>query len=670
MHRASLFLALLGFTASIVQAATFTVTTTADSGGGSLRQAILDANAASGNDTITFAITGTITLASALPAIADNTTITGPGANLLTTSGNNSVQVFIVNAGTTSTISGLTIANGLATGYANGAGIANSGRLTILDCSFVNNQNLFGWGGAVFNSGRLTIINSTFSGNQVTGENGADPFLGDGGASAGGGGAGLGGGLFTIAGSAIISGCSFAGNSATGGNGGGYTGTFGTGRGGGIYGGQPGTIFNYNGQGGGYGGGGGGGAYGSGNGGAGGFGGGGGGASECGVGGLGGLGGGAGGGMAFNGTCYNGGGGGGTGLGGAIFVDSGKVRIVNCSFAGNGVAGGIGGYGVATGHGISGSGIGPDFYNRAGTISPTLSATTLGGGTVTVDPADAPYLNNSLATITATPLAGWTFLYWLGDASGTNPVITIQVTRDKCVQAVFGTPLTIPTLFVVDEHSYNGLILVDEHADFYPYGTVVKLTGLPPPNTYLASWSGSAIGGNNPLSFVVIDANPNVSCYFGLIQNDRDEALTVTENGRGHVDINPMANPYVIHQVVTLTAIPDAGQDFLGWSGGATGTQNPLVITLAPIPSGIVIGANFSKRPSLRVGTCMEGLVEDGFRLTLNGEFGAKYSIEASSNLLDWVSVGTVTNTYGTAQFTDGAATNLWQRFYRASEGP
>src|SRR6266568_4643161 len=155
MHRASLFLALLGFTASIVQAATFTVTTTADSGGGSLRQAILDANAASGNDTITFAITGTITLASALPAIADNTTITGPGANLLTTSGNNSVQVFIVNAGTTSTISGLTIANGLATGYANGAGIANSGRLTILDCSFVNNQNLFGWGGAVFNSGRL-----------------------------------------------------------------------------------------------------------------------------------------------------------------------------------------------------------------------------------------------------------------------------------------------------------------------------------------------------------------------------------------------------------------------------------------------------------------------------------------------------------------------------------
>ena len=39
-------------------AATFTVTTTADSGPGSLRQAILDANASPGADTIVFNIAG------------------------------------------------------------------------------------------------------------------------------------------------------------------------------------------------------------------------------------------------------------------------------------------------------------------------------------------------------------------------------------------------------------------------------------------------------------------------------------------------------------------------------------------------------------------------------------------------------------------------------------
>ena len=60
---------------------TFVVTNTSDSGAGSLRQAILDANARVGPDTITFAIPGagvrTITLASLLPAITDPVTIDG-----------------------------------------------------------------------------------------------------------------------------------------------------------------------------------------------------------------------------------------------------------------------------------------------------------------------------------------------------------------------------------------------------------------------------------------------------------------------------------------------------------------------------------------------------------------------------------------------------------------
>ena len=66
--------------------ATFKVTNTNDAGAGSLRQAIVSANATAGIDSITFAIPGsgthTINLASALPAITDATTIdasTQPG---------------------------------------------------------------------------------------------------------------------------------------------------------------------------------------------------------------------------------------------------------------------------------------------------------------------------------------------------------------------------------------------------------------------------------------------------------------------------------------------------------------------------------------------------------------------------------------------------------------
>ncbi|MGB5539518.1 MAG: DUF2341 domain-containing protein [Gammaproteobacteria bacterium] len=62
--------------------ATYTVTTLADSGAGSLRQAITDANASGGADTIEFTVTGSITLVTGLPAISQPVNIdatTAPG---------------------------------------------------------------------------------------------------------------------------------------------------------------------------------------------------------------------------------------------------------------------------------------------------------------------------------------------------------------------------------------------------------------------------------------------------------------------------------------------------------------------------------------------------------------------------------------------------------------
>src|SRR5574338_121214 len=67
--------------ANVVGAATFTVTNTNDSGVGSLRQALTDANASPGADTIQFTIPGAgvhvINVASFLPTIDDPVTIDG-----------------------------------------------------------------------------------------------------------------------------------------------------------------------------------------------------------------------------------------------------------------------------------------------------------------------------------------------------------------------------------------------------------------------------------------------------------------------------------------------------------------------------------------------------------------------------------------------------------------
>jgi hypothetical protein len=132
-------------------AATFTVTNTADSGAGSLRQAVSDANAAASDDTIVFDASfntpQTITLAgSEIVVVANGSlTINGPGANLLTISGNNASRILASSANAVVNLNDLRFTAG------NGAGAVNTGR-----------------GGAIYNvGGTMVITNSILTGNSA-----------------------------------------------------------------------------------------------------------------------------------------------------------------------------------------------------------------------------------------------------------------------------------------------------------------------------------------------------------------------------------------------------------------------------------------------------------------------------------------------------------------------
>ena len=154
--------------------ATITVSTTADSGPGSLRAAL--ASATDGDTIDATGISGTILLTGGELLVTNSVDIIGPGPASLAVDGNAASRVLHIGPGKAVTISNLAITNGFgATEFPfdvhSGGGIFNdNAMLTVSTCTL--SHNFAELGGAIFNSGvfgdaTLTVINTTLSGNSA-----------------------------------------------------------------------------------------------------------------------------------------------------------------------------------------------------------------------------------------------------------------------------------------------------------------------------------------------------------------------------------------------------------------------------------------------------------------------------------------------------------------------
>ncbi|MEA5623646.1 hypothetical protein [Nostoc sp. UHCC 0251] len=163
------------------QAATLVVNNLNDSGVGSLRDTIDIANS---NDVVEFLLEShpsTISLTSGALAIAKNLTINGPGANLLTISGNNQFPVFDISAADV-TFSGLAIAGNInaynssnltfTNSTINGDNVNIDDNLTLIN-STINSRDLAIKGGLTgIDDSNVNVLNSTTIGSNLTSSSG------------------------------------------------------------------------------------------------------------------------------------------------------------------------------------------------------------------------------------------------------------------------------------------------------------------------------------------------------------------------------------------------------------------------------------------------------------------------------------------------------------------
>ena len=128
----------------------------------------------------------------------------------------------------------------------------------------------------------------------------------------------------------------------------------------------------------------------------------------------------------------------------------------------------------------------------------------------------------------------------------------------------------------------------------YAAGTQVQLTASPAASYAFANWTGSATRTANPTP-VTMDGDKMVTAHFdqptcyGLV-------TAAAPGGSAMVSANPAPNcgpdKYVENTEVTLTATSATDHVFANWSGGATGTENPVQVTMDAAKS---VTANFQR---------------------------------------------------------------------------
>jgi|GEM_PF-608320 len=195
----------------------------------------------------------------------------------------------------------------------------------------------------------------------------------------------------------------------------------------------------------------------------------------------------------------------------------------------------------------------PITYALTATVSPTEGGTVTGTGT---------YAAGATATLTATPAAGFVFSGWTGAASGTNATVTVLMTSNQSVTAIF-VPVTY-TLTTILNPSAGGTVT---GAGTYISGATATVTATPAAGYVFSGWSGAATGTSGTAT-VLMNANKSVTATFTLLTS---YTLSVTRTPLAGGTVTG-SGTYASGTTATLTATPAAGYNFTGWSGAATGT--------------------------------------------------------------------------------------------------
>ncbi len=195
--------------------------------------------------------------------------------------------------------------------------------------------------------------------------------------------------------------------------------------------------------------------------------------------------------------------------------------------------------------------------------NPLLGGTTSGAGV---------FLQGSTVTIAAVANAGFAFLNWTDGTTvvSTNASYQLAMAGNKTLVANF-IPKYLVT--VVSNPLLGG---TTSGGGSFNSGLSVTVTAVPNTGFTFTNWTeGTTVASTNASYLFTISGNRTLTANYAAI----GFTLNVTATN-GSVAKNPDQSTYTSGATVVLTATPNSGYTFTSWSGDATGSTNPLTVTM------------------------------------------------------------------------------------------
>lgn len=245
-----------------------------------------------------------------------------------------------------------------------------------------------------------------------------------------------------------------------------------------------------------------------------------------------------------------------------------------------------------------GTSIAPTFNQCFALTVTTVAGVSMGRSlTQSTGCAAGSYISGTSVTLTATVLSGYVWNGWTGGSTSSSLSISLTTTAGSATY----TPTVLKCYalaFRAPQSSGYGTKSPDNSPgcplDTYLSGTTITAHAVPEVGFAFSRWVGASTAATESITFDMPASDVPLEPVFGYICFQ----LAVPNSAFGTVTRSAVntgtcpTNYYRLGFSVTLTAVPNSGYKFTGWTGDLTGATNP--VTYVTKPAAQTIGTTWA----------------------------------------------------------------------------